>query len=509
MIAARPQAHQAHRGALGVWHVAPPNGGGVDRFVRDLCRSRPADAIVHVTDTQHVLEWPAEASYLPLDAALLPDLAVAGALGRPVLVHAHSVTAPVRQFCQTLCLATGSPYVLTLHDIGFADPDATPFEQAQRQRFARGAAARTAPSQYIVDLAHRALEGATCQLVENGVDPWPDEPAQLKLAGTAAGPFAIAVIGALGEHKGLGALLELAANLPCHLQVVIIGYTARRLLPGWMLPGRVWMHGAFEPGELPALVRHYGAQWAFFPPGMPESYSYALSDAWQAGLPAAVPDHGALAERLRCHGGGRIYPIETPTATLAALIAQWLEQGGVAAPPAGSGALKPVQQMVDAMTVIYAQTGAGDSAQDADRAMLAGLAQQQLDTRFFRKELLNLQGRLQALDRQQEERAQQVQQLESALGGARAEAGQLHHQVAGLQQALADVQARCVALETQRAEMAAAQESLQARHAALQGRHDTLEQRHRRLTHRLSAPLRCLPAAWRERLISLGRRWLI
>lgn len=496
-----------------VWHVVPANGGGVDRFVRDLCRLRPGDGIVHVTDGQHVLEWPAEEDFLALDAACLPDLAFGGALGRPAVVHAHSADAPARQFCQTLCAATGAPYVLTLHDIGFAEPTATPFERAQRLRFARQAAARTAPSRYIARLAEAALQGAPCHLVENGVDAW---PAQTALASAPArpeaqpsGPFAIAVIGAIGEHKGLQALLQLAAHLPPSLQLVIIGYTAQQLLPGWVQAGRVWMHGAFQPEDLPGLVRRYGVQWALFPPGMPESYSYALSDAWQAGLPAMVPDHGALAERLRRHGGGRIYPVETSPPALAALIAQWLSEAAVQAPSAASGAFAPVQAMVDSMTAIYEQAGDGAAAQAPDRSALASLAQQQLDTRFFRKELLHLQSRLESLAQQNEVSTARVQQLEAAHGRAQAEVDRLREQFAAAQHALGEMQARLAELNAGHAALATEHAALQERHRALQGRHDTLEQRHRRLTQRLSAPLRWLPAAWRERLIGLGRRWLI
>lgn len=499
--------------ARDVWHVVPANGGGVDRFVRDLCHLRAADGILHVTETQHVLEWPAQQRFLALDAACLPDLASGGAMGRPAIVHAHSTAAPVRQFCQTLCAATGVPYVLTLHDIGFADPAASPFERSQRLRFASQAAARTAPSHYIAGLAIEALQGAPCRLVENGVDPW---PAQTAMAATMAKPisqpagrFAIAVIGAIGEHKGLEALLQLAAHLPPAVQVVIIGYTAQQLLPGWVQPGRVWMHGVFQPEELPGLVRRYGVQWALFPPGMPESYSYALSDAWQAGLPAIVPDHGALAERLRRHGGGRVYPIDTPPPALAALIAQWLSEAAVQAPPAASGAFQPVQAMVDAMTAIYEQANGDAAAQAPDQNALDSLAQQQLDTRFFRKELLNLQSRVEALVQQNQAGAERVLQLETAHGQASAEADRLREQFAAAQHSLGEMQARLAELNSGHAALATEHAALQARHRALQGQHDTLEQRHRNLTRRLSAPLRWLPAAWRERLIGLGRRWLI
>jgi glycosyltransferase involved in cell wall biosynthesis len=506
MSASQPEHGQAVPGVL---HVVPANGGGVDRVVRDLCQWRPSDAIVHVTDTQHVLEWPGSGTFAPLDATWLSDLALGGRWGRPAAVHAHSTAAPVRQFCQTLCATTGAPCVLTLHDIGFAEPTVDPLEREHRLRFARSAAVRTAPSVYIVDLAQSVLVGIPCRLVENGVDPWPDAPSEADCAAGSKGAFAIAVIGAIGEHKGLDFLLEFAAHLPSTLRVVIIGYTAQQLLPGWALPGRIWMHGAFEPRDLPGLVRRYAVQWAFFPPGMPESYSFALSDAWQAGLPAAVPDHGALAERVRRHGGGCIYPLAEPAPVLAERVAQWVAAGRVRAPAAGSGALQSVHQMVAAMTAIYNEAGDGQSARGADHGTLRSLAQAQLDTRFFRKELLNLQGRLEAMDQQQQDRILHVQQLESALSRATQDATTLREQAAKLQLTLDEVQARLQTVEHERAALAAGQETLQAEHKALANRYGVLEGRHRRLTHRLSAPVHWLPAAWRDALISLGRRWLI
>lgn len=308
MVLSTPEAGHRHQALRRVLHVVPPNGGGVDRFVRDLCRQRPADWIVHASEDQCVLERPALNSFVPLATSRFIDLAFGGALGRPQAVHAHSTAGTVRRLTELLCAATRVPSVLTLHDIGFADAATPAFERTQRLRFAGAAAARTAPSNYIIDLARQVLGDAVrCHWVANGVDAWPRQSAEglpnQTHAAAPAGDMAIAVIGAIGEHKGLTALLELAACLPSDLRVVIIGYTAQQLLPGWVVPGRVWMHGVFEPAQLPSLVAQYGARVALFPPGMPESYSYALSDAWMAGLPAVVPDQGALAERVRWHGG--------------------------------------------------------------------------------------------------------------------------------------------------------------------------------------------------------------
>src|SRR5690606_35922620 len=107
------------------------------RFVRDLCRHRPADWILHACEAQCVVEWPARGVFLPLPMGTLTDLAFAGALGRPLAVHAHGTVDEVRRPCDLLRAATGAPCVLTLHDIGFADPAAPAFERSQRLRFAR------------------------------------------------------------------------------------------------------------------------------------------------------------------------------------------------------------------------------------------------------------------------------------------------------------------------------------------------------------------------------------
>lgn len=500
-----------------VVHVVPPNGGGVDRFVRDLCRHRTADWIVHAGQAQCVVEWPAREVFIPLPTVAMTDLAFGGVLGRPQAVHAHSTAGMVRQLSDTVRAATRSPCVLTLHDIGFADPAATAFERAQRRRFARAAAARTAPSRYIVELAGQALGAdAPCLWVENGVDPWPMQggtPAAPTAPGDQApGICAVAVIGAIGEHKGLSTLLEVAAGLPAGMRVVIIGYTAQQLMPGWAVPGRVWLHGAFEPAELPALVAHYGVKLAFFPPGMPESYCYALSDAWLAGLPVLVPDQGALTERVRRHGGGHLYPPQLPPSALAA----WIAKRAASASPAGAvpanHAMATVQQMVTAMNAIYQDAGGDAADTPADEAALRLLAQPHLDGQFFRKELLHLQGRLEAMTQAHDRQGERVAQLEAqgALADERhrREAGEWRQALDTLKAQNEAARAAHDALAQAHAALRAQQDALQSEHQALQARHQVLQQRHGALTAWLARPLRLLPASLRERAMRLGRRWL-
>ena len=58
------------------------------------------------------------------------------------------------------------------------------------------------------------------------------------------------------------------------------------------------MHGAYQDEDLPGLLAWLQPDIAWFPAQWPETYSYTLSAALQAGLPVAVPDIGAFAERV-------------------------------------------------------------------------------------------------------------------------------------------------------------------------------------------------------------------
>ena len=116
------------------------------------------------------------------------------------------------------------------------------------------------------------------------------------------------MLGAIGPHKGSAIVEALAASLAgSGIAVVIIGYLDSQVLPGWRGEG-VFIHGAYSDDEVPGLLAAYGAGLALFPNRAPESFSYALSDVWDAGLPAIVPPTGALAERVRAHGGGWLLP---------------------------------------------------------------------------------------------------------------------------------------------------------------------------------------------------------
>lgn len=474
--------------AARVIHVVPPGGGGVDRCVRDIVRHRPGDAIVHTSAAQCVLEQPDRARFTPLAPDDLVRWAAGGGLGAPLVLHAHSTVAAVRQLCDRLAEATTAPRLLTLHDVWFADPAVGEDELAARLHFVRSAGLRCAPSRFIVDRALAVLgEGVPVVHLPLGAEPFDPTEAQATVlsedADRACGDrgFALAVIGAIGAHKGLAALEALAPRLPDDVRVVVLGYTERQLRQGWTAHGRIWVHGIFHPGQLPRLAQQYGARLALFPPGMPESHCYALGDAWMSGLMVLAPDHGALAERVRRHGGGTLYEPGIGVDGLRSIV---VEQTARARRQPGAVPLQEplptMEAMMSRLQTLYAQLPADGAPRLADDEGVQRLAQKHLDGHFFRLEVMDLQREVEAARRAGEACRQRLTEQEAL-------AAQRLDELGALQQRMA----------AQQAELAQAQQQRDASHAAYLG-----------LRHRLLRPLLWLPAPLRRGLAALARRLL-
>ncbi len=129
----------------------------------------------------------------------------------------------------------------------------------------------------------------------------------------ARGIRRVAVIGAIGQDKGFNVLLDCArdaASRRLNLDFVVVGYTMddEQLLA----TGKAFITGAFRAGEAESLIRAQDADLAFIPSIWPETWCYALSDAWAAGLPAAVFDIGTPAQRVRESALGWILPLGLP-----------------------------------------------------------------------------------------------------------------------------------------------------------------------------------------------------
>ncbi len=123
----------------------------------------------------------------------------------------------------------------------------------------------------------------------------------------------IAIVGAIGIEKGYDVLLACVADARARglgLEFVIVGTTIDdgRLMDA----GPAWVTARYAEADGVALIRAQGAALAFLPSIWPETWCYALSTAWAAGLDVAAFDLGAPAARIRSAGRGWCLPLGLP-----------------------------------------------------------------------------------------------------------------------------------------------------------------------------------------------------
>jgi glycosyltransferase involved in cell wall biosynthesis len=120
------------------------------------------------------------------------------------------------------------------------------------------------------------------------------------------GRLRVAIIGAIGAHKGSAVLVEVARDalirrLP--IDYVIVGYTDRD--SEFRKLANVRMTGSYSEDKVQDILASEAPHLAFLPSVWPETFCYTLSIALAAGLPVAVFDLGAQSERLSRLKGGR------------------------------------------------------------------------------------------------------------------------------------------------------------------------------------------------------------
>lgn len=119
----------------------------------------------------------------------------------------------------------------------------------------------------------------------------------------------VAIIGAIHRAKGSHVVLECARHALTAspgLRFVIIGTmdVARE-----EIPANVEVTGRYREEEVDDLIRRHRCAIAFFPAIWPETYSYTLSIAFRHHLCPIAFDIGAIAERIRDAGFGRVLPL--------------------------------------------------------------------------------------------------------------------------------------------------------------------------------------------------------
>jgi hypothetical protein len=116
-------------------------------------------------------------------------------------------------------------------------------------------------------------------------------------------------------EKGYHLLVDCARDAAARglkLRFAVAGYTIDDA--PLLATGRAFVTGPFKPEAAAAVIGGLGAQLAFLPSIWPETWCFALSDIWLAGLDAAVFDIGTPAERVRQTGRGWVLPLGLPAA---------------------------------------------------------------------------------------------------------------------------------------------------------------------------------------------------
>lgn len=264
------------------------------------------------------------------------------------LVHVHHVSKS-REGALEALPALGLPYGITIHDLWLACPTVTltpadhrycggvtdavqcgrclaahpAFAGIDIARWRRehaqllaGAAFLIAPSKWAADMLARYFPGtrARTDVIEHATLDRASACANAKRVHPVTAVLlpqddvpTVAIIGAIGRDKGarrIERLVQRVRDRGARVRFVVIGYLDVQHASWQGSDAVLTVHGPYARTDLSALVAHYRVAFVLYPSEGPESFSYTLSEAWHAGMPALVPPIGALAERVAASGAG-------------------------------------------------------------------------------------------------------------------------------------------------------------------------------------------------------------
>jgi len=422
------EIHAAAGALHGVLHVIHGHGGGTEhhaRFLIDSTRTRYRHYLAFALgDAWRVEEHRADGLVRTFDRVRAEGESWPRFVGSICehfaidLIHLHNISG-CRDGIVSALATLGVPYGYTVHDLSFAcptilflgvdgkychqqtDPDVcqaclgaqpvfahiniSDWRGQHRallarsafliapSRFAASALGRYYPQHAIAVVSHAKASAPSAQSTEGAASE--TRPLRsLSLALPDDGVPTVAVLGAVGPDKGarrLERLVELVRAGGARLRFVLIGYMDVEHGPWQSDDAVLTIHGRYEPRDLPALLAHYRARIVAFPSAGPETFSFTLSEAWEAGLPVVVPPFGALGERVADAGAGWLWTDEewSDEAKMLARVAEILAPANAAsvaqmANRARGVALAAPETMVESTLRIY-----GDAIAASRQAM--------------------------------------------------------------------------------------------------------------------------------------------
>jgi GT2 family glycosyltransferase len=155
------------------------------------------------------------------------------------------------------------------------------------------------------------------------VTPWEDDRAPVALRPPGNGRRRIVTIGGIGPAKGFDVLIDCARDARqrgLRLDFIVAGASAE---DGPLMEAGIFVTGAYAEGEAAGLVEGLRCDLAFLPSIWPETWCFALSEAWRAGLYAIAFDLGAQSTRIRATGRGAVLPLGLPISRINDVLASW------------------------------------------------------------------------------------------------------------------------------------------------------------------------------------------
>ncbi|WP_186759428.1 glycosyltransferase [Arthrobacter alpinus] len=140
-------------------------------------------------------------------------------------------------------------------------------------------------------------------IIEHGRDFGP-RWSELRTAGRRPGPLRIAAAANWDPPKGIAYLKAMADMLGSEVEIHVLGRGSEQL------GNNIVSHGAYNRDALRPILEEIDPDIMGMFSVWPETYSHTLTESWAFGIPVISTDIGAVAERIRHHGGGWIVPVE-------------------------------------------------------------------------------------------------------------------------------------------------------------------------------------------------------
>ena len=122
------------------------------------------------------------------------------------------------------------------------------------------------------------------------------------------GPLRVLAVANWDPHKGTEYLRALGELVGHHAEIHVMGQRSDSLADIGIA------HGPYQRSAFPGIVSEIDPDLVALVSIWPETYSHTLTEAWALGVPVLATDIGAVAERIRTHGGGVLAPVDEPAA---------------------------------------------------------------------------------------------------------------------------------------------------------------------------------------------------